>query len=213
MPFVSDPAVFNTLSVYENLLVGVGIVASGGAKWADASAMRHPQRRQWTRYLERFNLTAIATSRPACCPRVCASCSTSPWPWREARILLLTNHTSGVVGGPRSSGYGHGHGSVRAQQVTVLFVEHDHGYRNRYTHRVLAFYEGRIIAAGEPGVVLDDAEVSSRDRRRARPAEASMLRLKRSMFLYGRRPAGMDHGMVPTGKFAGLIAQWAARPR
>ncbi len=30
---------------------------------------------------------------------------------------------------------------------------------NRYTHRVLAFYEGRIIADGEPAAVLGDAEV------------------------------------------------------
>jgi len=40
--------------------------------------------------------------------------------------------------------------AVRAQQVTVLFVEHDMDIVNRYTHRVLAFYEGRIIADGEP---------------------------------------------------------------
>jgi branched-chain amino acid transport system ATP-binding protein len=29
----------------------------------------------------------------------------------------------------------------------------------RYTHRILAFYEGRIIADGEPALVLKDAEV------------------------------------------------------
>src|SRR4026207_2209468 len=32
------PQLFNTLSVFENLLVGVGIVASGGGKWADVSS-------------------------------------------------------------------------------------------------------------------------------------------------------------------------------
>jgi len=30
---------------------------------------------------------------------------------------------------------------------------------NRYTHRVLAFYEGRILADGEPTTVLNDPEV------------------------------------------------------
>jgi branched-chain amino acid transport system ATP-binding protein len=30
---------------------------------------------------------------------------------------------------------------------------------SRYTHRVLAFYEGRIIADGEPDAVLHDNEV------------------------------------------------------
>ena len=33
------PQLFNTLSVYENLLVGIGIVGSGGRKWADANRL------------------------------------------------------------------------------------------------------------------------------------------------------------------------------
>jgi branched-chain amino acid transport system ATP-binding protein len=41
----------------------------------------------------------------------------------------------------------------------VLFVEHDMDIVERYTHRILAFYEGRIIADGEPSAVLEDPEV------------------------------------------------------
>ena len=49
--------------------------------------------------------------------------------------------------------------AVKQHKVTVLFVEHDMDVVERYTHRVLAFYEGRIIADGEPTDVLNDVEV------------------------------------------------------
>jgi branched-chain amino acid transport system ATP-binding protein len=48
---------------------------------------------------------------------------------------------------------------VRAERVTILFVEHDMEIVSRYTQRVLAFYEGRIIADGAPDTVLNDSEV------------------------------------------------------
>ena len=48
-------------------------------------------------------------------------------------------------------------GALTAEGVTVLFVEHDMDIVGRYTHRVLAFYEGRIIADGDPAAVLKDA--------------------------------------------------------
>nr|WP_305016955.1 ATP-binding cassette domain-containing protein [Mycobacterium tuberculosis] len=49
--------------------------------------------------------------------------------------------------------------AVREHRVTVLFVEHDMDVVEKYTQRVLAFYEGRIIADGAPAEVLDDVEV------------------------------------------------------
>ena len=49
--------------------------------------------------------------------------------------------------------------AVREGRVTVLFVEHDMEVVERYTHRILAFYEGRIIADGEPSQVLNEPEV------------------------------------------------------
>ncbi len=49
--------------------------------------------------------------------------------------------------------------AVRENKVTVLFVEHDMEVVEKYTHRILAFYEGRIIADGEPANVLNDVEV------------------------------------------------------
>ncbi len=41
----------------------------------------------------------------------------------------------------------------------MLFVEHDMDIVRRYTQRILAFYDGQIIADGRPEAVLDDPEV------------------------------------------------------
>ena len=41
--------------------------------------------------------------------------------------------------------------------MTVLFVEHDMDIVERYADRVVAFYDGRIIADGAPGDALGDA--------------------------------------------------------
>ena len=37
-------------------------------------------------------------------------------------------------------------GAVKAEGATVLFVEHDMEVVSRFAERVLAFYDGRIIA-------------------------------------------------------------------
>jgi branched-chain amino acid transport system ATP-binding protein len=42
---------------------------------------------------------------------------------------------------------------------TVLFVEHDMEIVERYARRVLAFYDGRVIADARPAEVLADADV------------------------------------------------------
>src|SRR6185437_15700461 len=75
------------------------------------------------------------------------------------KILLLDEPTSGVSAEEKFALMDMVMEAVRAQKVTVLFVEHDMEIVNRYTHRVLAFYEGRIIADGDPLTVLADAEV------------------------------------------------------
>ena len=49
--------------------------------------------------------------------------------------------------------------AARADGVTVLFVEHDMEIVQRYADRVLAFYDGRVIADGVPATVLEDPQV------------------------------------------------------
>jgi branched-chain amino acid transport system ATP-binding protein len=49
--------------------------------------------------------------------------------------------------------------AVRAEGATVLFVEHDMEVVSRFAQRVIAFYDGRVIADAPPAVVLADPDV------------------------------------------------------
>jgi branched-chain amino acid transport system ATP-binding protein len=49
--------------------------------------------------------------------------------------------------------------AVAPDAATIVFVEHDMEIVSRYADRVVAFYQGRILADGEPGHVLKDQEV------------------------------------------------------
>ena len=75
------------------------------------------------------------------------------------KVLLLDEPTSGVSAEEKFGVMDTVMQAVRPQGVTVLFVEHDMEIVERYGERVLAFYEGRIIADGAPRQVLENPEV------------------------------------------------------
>ena len=49
--------------------------------------------------------------------------------------------------------------AVAPDAATIVFVEHDMEIVNRYAERVVAFYQGRILADGGPDIVMKDREV------------------------------------------------------
>ena len=49
--------------------------------------------------------------------------------------------------------------AVAGEAGTVVFVEHDMEIVSRFAQRVLAFYDGRIIADAAPQAALGDPEV------------------------------------------------------
>ena len=154
------PQLFDTLSVSENLLVGVGIVASAGRHWANAANTTGTPEQAVGTMLEQFGLQAYRDMAAATLPEgvrklldIAMAMVVRP------KILLLDEPTSGVSADEKFVLMDLVMEAVRAQKVTVLFVEHDMEVVTRYTHRVLAFSEGKIIADGEPDVVLNDDEV------------------------------------------------------
>ena len=74
-------------------------------------------------------------------------------------IMLLDEPTSGVASDEKFPIMDRVIEALTEAGVTILFVEHDMEIVNRYAHRVLAFYAGRVIANGTPDTVLADAEV------------------------------------------------------
>ena len=77
----------------------------------------------------------------------------------KPRILLLDEPTSGVSAGEKFGIMSMVLDAVKAEGATVLFVEHDMEVVSRFSQRVLAFYDGRIIADAPPEIALIDPEV------------------------------------------------------
>jgi branched-chain amino acid transport system ATP-binding protein len=75
------------------------------------------------------------------------------------RILLLDEPTSGVSAQEKFGIMQMVLDAVRAEGTTVLFVEHDMEVVSRFAQRVLAFYDGRIIADAAPQAALEDPQV------------------------------------------------------
>jgi branched-chain amino acid transport system ATP-binding protein len=77
----------------------------------------------------------------------------------KPKILLLDEPTSGVSAEEKFGIMQMVMDAVKAEGATVLFVEHDMEVVARFAQRVLAFYDGRIIADAPPQVALQDPEV------------------------------------------------------
>jgi len=150
------PQLFNSLSVTENIHVGVGICVRSARGKANARG----ERQQIESLIERFSLTNYRDQPAGLLPEgvrklldIAMAVAGCP------KVLLLDEPTSGVSADEKFRLMDMVMGALKEEGVTVLFVEHDMEIVARYTHRVLAFYEGRIICDGEAEKVLDDAEV------------------------------------------------------
>ena len=169
------PQLFGSLSVYENLMTGVGVVHSGGRNWSDSSRLEGTPEQAVETLLQRFGLESYREKKANVLPEgvrklldIAMAMAVKP------KVLLLDEPTSGVSADEKFGLMDMVMEAVRAQGVTVLFVEHDMEIVSRYTHRILAFYEGRIIADGEPAIVLVDPEVRKYVTGEAHAAEGSL---------------------------------------
>ena len=154
------PQVFDTLTAEENLLVGVGIAALGKRAFASGAVRAATPEETTAEMLRRFRLEGYADAVAATLPEgvrklldIAMALAVKP------RLLLLDEPTSGVSADEKFALMDLVLEAIRADRVTVLFVEHDMEIVRRYTDRVMAFYEGKIIADGPTAVALDDPAV------------------------------------------------------
>jgi branched-chain amino acid transport system ATP-binding protein len=75
------------------------------------------------------------------------------------RLLLLDEPTSGISIEEKFDLMGVVMSALKTRKITVLFVEHDMEIVERFADRVLAFYDGTVIADGPPGETLDNPRV------------------------------------------------------
>jgi branched-chain amino acid transport system ATP-binding protein len=77
----------------------------------------------------------------------------------RSAVLLLDEPTSGISADEKFPLMDLVMQAVAAEEAAILFVEHDMELVERYAARVIAFYEGRVIADGAPDAVLTDVDV------------------------------------------------------
>jgi branched-chain amino acid transport system ATP-binding protein len=154
------PQVFDSLTAYENLLVGLGIVAMGRKAFVGSALGQQPPEAVAEEMLQRFRLGPYRDQLASTLPEgvrklldIAMALAVKP------RILLLDEPTSGVSADEKFTLMDLVLEAIRAEGVTVLFVEHDMEVVRRYVQRILAFYEGRIIADGAPAEVMAHPEV------------------------------------------------------
>ena len=75
------------------------------------------------------------------------------------KVMLLDEPTSGVATEEKFPIMDLVMEALAAEKVTTLFVEHDMDIVTRYSERVLAFYDGGVIANDAPDEVLSDPQV------------------------------------------------------
>ncbi len=75
------------------------------------------------------------------------------------RVLLLDEPTSGISVEEKFGLMDVVMSALKVRRMTVLFVEHDMDIVSRYADRVLAFYDGTVIADGAPAIALADEQV------------------------------------------------------
>ena len=161
------PQLYGSLSVFDNMMVGLGIVLRN-AGLAGYFARGTPPVPGFGRsahevaehLLARFGLAEYRDRNAQVLPGgarklldIALTMVAKP------RVLLLDEPTSGVSSEEKFGIMQMVLEAVRAEGATVLFVEHDMEVVSRFAQRVLAFYDGRIIADAAPQAALADPEV------------------------------------------------------
>ena len=153
------PQLFIDLTAAENLAVAVsGMRAQALSFHSPAEAQG--RRDKAIELLERFGLADLA-DRPISelAGGVRKLVDIAMALVRRPKLLLLDEPTSGVSAEEKFATMDRVIHAVAPDAATIVFVEHDMEIVSRYADRVVAFYQGRILADGDPHDVLKDAEV------------------------------------------------------
>ncbi|MGF1609427.1 MAG: ABC transporter ATP-binding protein [Kiloniellales bacterium] len=153
------PQVFAELSVLDNLLMAIGIAKGKG--WQAWRPIRHGEAvQQAEELLARYDLADYAERKAGLLPQgVRKLLDIAMATVRAPRIVLLDEPTSGISFDEKFAVMDILMAALAAVETTVLFVEHDMEIVERYAGRVVAFYDGKVIADGEPQSVLADPDV------------------------------------------------------
>ena len=154
--------VFPTFSVFENLCAATAIARSGSSvvgaalsRFVSAETSANAETA-----LDQFQIAqfrdALASTLPQGVRKLLdIAMATAGNP----RVLLLDEPTSGISLEEKFGLMDVIMGALKARGTTILFVEHDMEIVQRFADRVLAFYDGTVIADGSPAEALGDERV------------------------------------------------------
>ncbi len=148
------PQLFLTLTTAQNLAVSLGI--ADGRAISPYATIDAAMQQEIDGLLERFRLAdyrdQVVSELPGGVRKLIDIAVAVT---RKPKILLLDEPTSGVAAEQKFALMDIVM-SALDDDVTVLFVEHDMEIVSRYAQRVLAFYDGRIIADDVPQAALQN---------------------------------------------------------
>jgi len=153
------PQLFVDLTAAENLTVAISGTRTQPLSFHERAEARG-RRDKAIELLDRFDLTEAA-DRPISelAGGVRKLIDIAMALVRRPKLLLLDEPTSGVSAKEKFSTMDRVIHAVAPDAATLVFIEHDMEIVSRYADRVVAFYQGRILADGDPHDVLKDPEV------------------------------------------------------
>jgi branched-chain amino acid transport system ATP-binding protein len=156
--------VFPSLTVFDNMCAAAAVgQASNGGLARMLMPLRSPATlREAELTIELFRIAAYRSARALALPQgirklldIAMAVVGAP------RILLLDEPTSGISIEEKFELMEVVMSALKSRRLTVLFVEHDMDIVTRFADRVLAFYDGTIIADGTPAQALADPRVQT----------------------------------------------------
>lgn len=153
--------VFMTATVFDNLMISLGIADSHGFG-ALLPLRRRSREVRADAILERYQMQAYRDQTASTLPQgVRKLLDIAMAMVAKPQILLLDEPTSGISSEEKFELMDIVMGALKEDGVTVLFIEHDMEIVSRYVSRVLAFYQGEIICDAPPAEALADPGVKA----------------------------------------------------
>ena len=156
------PQIFASLTVLENMCAATAIARTGGGLLQQALTPLHAPgtTAESEATLELFRIANYRHARAATLPQgvrklldIAMAVAGAP------RVLLLDEPTSGISIEEKFGLMDVVMSALKNRRITVLFVEHDMDIVERYADRVLAFYDGAVIADGSPIETLENPRI------------------------------------------------------
>jgi len=151
-------ATFSSMTVRENVAVGVMAARGGPWRWPDLFRHMPALSAEETRQLiSDVGLDALAE-------RICGTLAYGDLKRVELavalanrpRLLLMDEPTAGMAGAEREALMGLAVRVARSRGASILFTEHDMGVVFKHAERVLVMSRGALVASGTPDEIQRD---------------------------------------------------------